>query len=207
MPARPIVEFRDLDGTYVLVKPLDDVRGVVLNGNRHARGEVLYKDADLRWEEAARDIGGATRLSPEDLVVEEVEESDFPTPEFTDEDGDLLEGEHEAPEDLLERGAAKSEDPLEGAYEEIGLDVMFRRLLRHYRLEHTTRVNRTRTVEDCQCPGWVPSDDDPTANWIHGLVVTALRQRKVTAILRSLRSMDCVGTGILREEMRKLRSA
>ena len=80
MPIRPIVEFRDLDGTYVLVKPLDDVRGVVLNGTLHEQGQVLYKDASLSWKAASRDIGGATHLSPQDLVARETEEiPPFPT--------------------------------------------------------------------------------------------------------------------------------
>lgn len=65
------VEFRDLDGSYVLVRPLDEVRGRVVSSNRAARGRVLYKDGALSWERAAEDLGGYTRLSPEELLGEE----------------------------------------------------------------------------------------------------------------------------------------
>jgi hypothetical protein len=121
MPIRPTVELRDLDGTYVLVKPLDDVRGVVLNGTLHEQGQVLYKGASLSWKAASRDIGGATHLSPQDLVARETEEIDSPIPGVPDEDGDIFESAHHAIESRSRREALQEALTLEGP-EEVAIE-------------------------------------------------------------------------------------
>src|SRR5688572_29628295 len=67
MVTSPIAEFRDPDGSYVLVQPLDEVRCRVLASNVTPKGDVLFKDAELTWQEAAEDLGGYTRLGLEEL--------------------------------------------------------------------------------------------------------------------------------------------
>jgi len=66
--ALPSCEFRDPDGSYVLVQPFDEVRCRVLASNVADRGEVLFKDGSLTWSEAAEDVGGFTRVGPSTLL-------------------------------------------------------------------------------------------------------------------------------------------
>ncbi len=73
-------ELRDLDGSYVLVEPVGEIRCRVLVSNVARKGEVLYKPEALTWSQASRDLGGFTRLSPAELLGT-VEADSRPDPE------------------------------------------------------------------------------------------------------------------------------
>lgn len=73
-------ELRDLDGSYVLVEPVGDIRCRVLASNVAQKGEVLYKPEALSWLQATRDLGGFTRLTPAELLGG-LEAKSMPNPE------------------------------------------------------------------------------------------------------------------------------
>src|SRR5438105_5600501 len=73
-------ELRDLDGSYLLVEPLGDIRCRILASNVATKGEVLYKSESMTWSEAMEDLGGWTRLLPSQLLGGEEEER-LPDPE------------------------------------------------------------------------------------------------------------------------------
>src|SRR5262245_20280675 len=60
-------ELRDLDGSYLLVEPLDACRCRVLDSNVAPKGEILWKPRSLTWHQASKDLGGWTRVAPSDL--------------------------------------------------------------------------------------------------------------------------------------------
>ena len=122
MAARPIVEFRDPDGTYVLVRPLDSVRGVVLDGTLHEQGQILYKRASVSWKRASSDIGGATFLSPRDLVAVEADESESPLSGLPDTDQDVFDRAHRAIERRSRRDDPREALTLEGPEEAVLLN-------------------------------------------------------------------------------------
>lgn len=64
MTLPPLCEFRDPDGSTLLVRPLDEIRGRVIASNVVRKGELLFKDETPSWREAAEDLGGWTRLGP-----------------------------------------------------------------------------------------------------------------------------------------------
>jgi hypothetical protein len=61
-------ELRDLDGSYLLVQPVGESRCRILDSNVAQKGQVLYKPELLSWAQAAEDLGGYTRLSPDELL-------------------------------------------------------------------------------------------------------------------------------------------
>ena len=77
-----LFEFLDLDGSYALVRPLDDTRGRVMYSTLHEQGEILYKDPRLSWDEASRDAGGSTRMGPSDFGSGSSKEGDLDAEEF-----------------------------------------------------------------------------------------------------------------------------
>jgi len=73
-------ELRDLDGSYLFVQPVDESSCRILDSNVAPKGQVLYKPEILSWEQAAEDLGGYTRLSPDELLGF-VAQDTFPDPE------------------------------------------------------------------------------------------------------------------------------
>jgi hypothetical protein len=61
-------ELRDLDGSYLLVQPLGESRCRILASNVAPKGKLLYKPDLLSWSQATEDVGGYTRLSPDELL-------------------------------------------------------------------------------------------------------------------------------------------
>lgn len=73
-------ELRDLDGSYLLVQPVGESRCRILDSNVAAKGQVLYKPELMSWDQAVEDLGGYTRLSPDELLGL-VEQDSLPDPE------------------------------------------------------------------------------------------------------------------------------
>ena len=61
-------ELRDLDGSYLLVQPLGESRCRILASNVAPKGQLLYKPELLSWSQATQDLGGYTRLLPDELL-------------------------------------------------------------------------------------------------------------------------------------------
>src|SRR5437762_1963410 len=61
-------ELRNLDGSYLLVQPLGESGCRILASNVAPKGQVLYKPELLSWSQATEDLGGYTRLSPDELL-------------------------------------------------------------------------------------------------------------------------------------------
>jgi len=73
-------ELRDLDGSYLLVQPVDESRCRILDSNVAPKGKVLFMPDLMSWEHAAEDLGGYTRLSPDELLGL-VDQDSLPDPE------------------------------------------------------------------------------------------------------------------------------
>lgn len=104
MRRRKVIELRDPDGSYIVGRILSPDRIRVLDSDIAPEGAVLVNDQDLDWEEASRDLGGATLLSPLDLLEgtkRMAAEGDLDDPvvdellSSLDEDEDFLRGSHE----------------------------------------------------------------------------------------------------------------
>jgi hypothetical protein len=204
MAIRPIVEFRDPDGTYVLVKPMDEVRGIVLNGTHHRRGQVIRKSSHLSWGASVQDIGGATRLSPEDLVPLESENAlDYPLPESMDDEEEIFESAHK---DVETRSSGSAVQIPAGSGTDPDIRALIRRLVTHYRREHEIGSGRLRRIEPCRCPQHAPGEDTTLA-WFHKLVAAAVFQRKVQPLFERLRRIDRGADQTRTSGRRKLRSA
>ena len=77
-----LLEFLDQEGSYALVRPLDDTRGRVVYSTVHEQGEILYKDPRLTWDEASHDAGGCTRMGPSDFALGSPKEGDLDAEDF-----------------------------------------------------------------------------------------------------------------------------
>ena len=83
-------EFLDLDGSYALVRPLDETRGRVVYSNVLEQGELLFKNPRLTWKEAGEDAGGCTRLGPSDFPQGTPKERDLDLEDFQGHEGDRI---------------------------------------------------------------------------------------------------------------------
>ena len=167
------VEFRDPSGSYVLALPVDEVRCRVLASNVLGRGQLAYKDPEMTWDEAARDLGGFTRLSPEDLAPE--------TPEEVAEE--LVLRDLEAGNRSFSRTSddglgllARIPDPASLGQPPEGTDDLrgvLERLLVHYVRAHAGRPARRLAQTRCECPGFRAGASRGQAR-LHALVGLAL---------------------------------
>ena len=184
----PIVEFRDPDGTYVLAQPFNDVCCRVLASNAMPRGQVLYKDEDIPWEEAAQDLGGFTRLGPDQLQ---------PAPKGpgggSDDYRDLLLGVLPEPDPL-----ALVEDPASSKSHEREKDADPRaallRLVIHYKKVHERKEAHTLWMNLCRCPHFAPEGDVTQAR-LHAMVSIALLRRELPSLPRIQEAIREVSSG------------
>lgn len=68
METKATVELRDLDGSYILSRIVDETRCRVLASNVTGRGETIRIPFWWCWEDATRNLGGFTRTSPYDVL-------------------------------------------------------------------------------------------------------------------------------------------
>ena len=201
------VEFRDLGGDYVLARPLDEVRCRVLASNTLPRGELLYKPASLPWDEAGLDLGGYTRLTPEDLRTGggEVPHEEGPSEDFlralqTDED--VQEDAHRkvdrraGPRPRVREAVVAPPDWADLVPEPAGMVL---RLAVHYRLRHERGRGKETEFEVCRCSKYAPREDLALA-WFHELTYRGLRDRKVPSLARMLRAIAQASSRVLRRE-------
>jgi len=169
------VEFRDLDGSYLLLRPLDDIRCLVLDSNVAQRGELLYKEERLTWSEAARDLGGYTRVAPSELLAA----ADLPRRESMDYRHLILgttEQSESDPGHLLKDAGLSSDRDLEDPR------ASLLRLALHYRRAHARRGS---APSRCRCPGFSP-EGDLKAGRFHALISIALITRTLPSLSRML---------------------
>lgn len=187
MSTLPIVEFRDPDGSYVLAQPLNEVCCRVLASNALPQGQVLYKDEAIDWEEAAQDLGGFTRLGPDQLRAPE----DGPE-RASDDYRDLLQGLLPEPDPL-----ALIEDPQSSKSherpEDAGPRARILRLVLHYKKVHEEKGARARGMNVCRCPQFAPEGDVSQAR-LHARVSLALLRRELPSLPRILRAIGDVSS-------------
>lgn len=205
------VEFRDLGGDYVLARPLDEVRCRVLASNTLPRGELLYKPASLPWDEAGLDLGGYTRLTPEDLRTGGGE---VPREEGLSQSlGEDLLRELQTDEDVQE-DAHREVDRRAGSRPRVREafpappdwadlvpepEGMVLRLAVHYRLRHERGRGKDVEFEVCRCSKYAPREDLALA-WFHELTYRGLRERRVPSLARMLRAIAKASFRVLRRE-------
>lgn len=150
------VEFRDPDGSYVLAVPLDEERCRILASNVLPVGQIAYKDPDLTWAEASQELGGFTRMPPDDLSPTEYEwvEEDV----FLDEEEESGEASFTRTSDdrlsFLERvpdRTSSSRTPAPGALDP---REMLGRLIAHYIRVHPGFTAADLAQSGCHCPGF-----------------------------------------------------
>jgi hypothetical protein len=109
-------EFRDEDGSYAVVRPLDESRGRVVTSDVWEAGVILYKNPKLTWEEAGKDVGVEagfqTRLGPSDFAPDGPKAGDLDREDFHghEEDRvlfDLLEADLEPESESRQGGPAE----------------------------------------------------------------------------------------------------
>ena len=177
------VEFRDPDGTYILAAPFDDARCRVLASNVLARGQVVCKDPELSWEEAAEDVGGFTRLAPDDLSPDESEDPETRSLLREIEDGDAS----------FSRTSDDGLDPMTRVPDPASLGRLtedddspheiLERLLVHYLRAHSGRSARDLARSGCGCPGF-RLGGARTESRIHALVGLALAAKRFSDLER-----------------------
>lgn len=138
-------ELRDLDGSYLLVQPVGESRCRILDSNVAPKGQVLYKPELMSWDQAAEDLGGYTRLSPDELLGL-VEQGSLPDPE------NLVEALDTREEILVEPRRPDPEgdviDPASGANLEVDdpQPELLRLAIRHPN-HHGRKGRKTRSAE------------------------------------------------------------
>lgn len=179
MTTWPIAEFRDPDGSYALVQPFDEVRCRVISSNVLSKGLVLYKHADLTWEEAARESHGGTRVGPSDLAA--LEERRFESSDYRD----LIRGEvAEDPDPLRDLEDTRS-TRLEAAEVPADPRAGLLRLAFHYRKVHERREAGGRWMSVCRCPGFTP-EGKPGYARLHAMIWVALFTKRLPSLPRML---------------------
>jgi hypothetical protein len=173
----PPCEFRDPDGSYALVQPLDEVRCRVIASNVAEKDQVLYNGDALDWPDAAEDLGGFTRLGPCEMLGPEDEE--LPDPGEDDQEHRGEDG--RPPADPL----AHVEDPRYSKCHEQAIDADFQveilRLAIHYQQVHERKDGETRWVTLCRCPDYAPLGDVPRARF-HAMVSVALLAEQLPSL-------------------------
>jgi len=184
----PPCEFRDPDGSYLVVQPFDEVRCRVMASNVARKGEVLYKDETLSWTQAAQDLGGWTRLGPGELLG-------TPSEPIATDPEDTLSILEEKREGL---GADRLPDP-EGDivdprtlpapdFEAFDPRVELLRLAIHYRKAHERREGGRRFVSLCRCPEFGPTND-PVTRRLHAVVTLGILKNELPTLPRISRAI------------------
>ena len=147
-------EFLDPEGSYALVRPLDETRGRVVYSNVLEQGEILYKSPGLTWKEAGADAGGSTRLGPSDFPPATPKERDLDLEDFQGHEGDRVLF------DLLEASDAPESDAQpSGPYRKVitpdtggSAPDLLMHLLVHYLRMTEPGHNDGRWGNLCSCP-------------------------------------------------------
>jgi len=134
-----LFQFRDEDGSYALVRPLDDARGRVVSSDLWEAGVILWKDPALTWEVAAALAGQgdsmSTRLGPHDFGLGSPKEGDLDREDFQGREEnrvlfDLLGAVEEPEPEAPPSGPAERALPLDPA--EDPPDDLLQHLVVHY---------------------------------------------------------------------------
>lgn len=186
MKTLPIAEFRDPDGSYVLVQPLDEVRCRVIDSNVTLKGEVLYKDRDLSWKQAQKDCGGYTRVGADELLRrEEKDQLDHATEMAS------LGGRPARAISIPEIGEGEGPfgDGIDIDAEHLGT---LERLQAHYLNAHWHHDEKGSWTSLCNCPGYGPSDEQSRdrLNAVVSIVVSAGRIPPLHRIIRTVRVFE-----------------
>jgi len=183
----PLCEFREPDGSYVLVRPHDDVRCRVIDSNVFQKGEVLsLRGAAYDWVEGSEDIGGCTRIGLAFLLRGQPSQADGHSQDLlnllADHEVALAEHRHSDPEEDLVDPRSLAPDVPERDVED--LRATLRRLADHYRSVHGYRQNARDQLTACICPGFAP--DSERARDLLGTVMTLALRRESLPPLRDL---------------------
>jgi hypothetical protein len=183
------IEFLDPDGSYALVQPFDEVRGRVLASNVLLKGNILHKDEELTWTEAAEDLGGFTRLGLSDLLPKD---EAWQEPVWEDSELLTLLEEHLGPsrEKLIADPRLQVESPPpEDAKPKVGAAEdpvgFLLSLIRHTRKLHERNVGETRWVAPCRCPAFQVKGDRLRTR-LEELLTAALEKGRTPRLSRIL---------------------
>jgi len=189
-------EFRDEDGSYALIRPLDDTRGRVVTSDVWEAGQLLYKNPKLTWEEAGKDAGPGTGfqtcLGPSDFAPGYSKDEDFDREDFQGHEEDrvlfeLLESAEEPESDSRPGGPAVS--PLYPARKEIAPDLLMHLVVHCLKIADPVQDDG-RWDHLCGCP---EGQLHPrTADALYAVVNSALRARELPSldsILSALRAL------------------
>lgn len=179
MKTLPIAEFRDPDGSYVLVQPFDEVRCRVIASNVLPKGLVLHKDAELTWEEASRESNGFTRVGPWELTSPD--KRTFESPDYRD----LILGEEAQDPDPLRELEDVRASRQEVADLATDPRVRLLRLALHYRKVHERREAGGRWMSVCRCRGFTP-EGRPGYARLHAMIWVALYTKRLPSLSRML---------------------
>lgn len=178
-------ELHDLDGSYLLVQPLGEVRCRVLDSNVAPKGEVLYKPETLTWSQASEDLGGCTRLGPAELLGTEGADS-VPDPDnlvqVLDRQQEVL-GDHRKPDPEGDLVDPTTLPDLGGDLETDDLRAEILRLVIHYRKKHERKVGKHRWVTLCNCAEFCLTDQTANAR-LHLLISMGLLKNRVPTLPR-----------------------
>lgn len=157
-------ELRDLDGSYALVRPIDDVRCRVIDSNVFQKGEQLrLKSVPYDWREGSQDIGGCTRASLEDLLPPEDSLSNESVEDPLQDCArhhESARGRHDddLDEHLNNLGSLDPGDDSEDV-DDFDFDAALRRLTFHFVEVHLHLADGVPTMEECRCPGIAPANE------------------------------------------------
>jgi hypothetical protein len=178
-------ELRDLDGTYLLVQPLDEIRCRVLTSNVAPKDEILYKAEHLTWSTASEDLGGFTRLGPAELLGSAGVDS-APDPhnlvEVLYNQQEVL-GDHRRPDPEGDPVDPRTLPMLDGNLEAGDRRAEILRLAIHYRKDHERKDGKNRWVTLCSCPEFRMADRAANAR-LHALISMGLLKNWVPTLPR-----------------------
>lgn len=181
MKTLPLCEFCEPDGSYVLVRPYDDVRCRVIDSNVFRKGELLHlRGAAYDWSEGSEDIGGCTRIGLAFLLQDHsalVDGQSDELPNLLSEQQAAL-ADHRLPdpeEEVVDpRSLASNEPQMDGA----DLRATLTRLVDHYRELHGFGENTLDQMTACSCPGFGP-DNYRARDLLAEVVSLALRHKSL----------------------------
>ncbi len=186
MKTLPPCEFRDLDGSYVLVRPLDDVRCQVIDSNVFPEGELLrLRGSGYDWLEGTEDLGGCTRIGLDQFLRPasgEDTQDDNVLGLLAELDVALGEHRHPDPEERLVDPHSLVPDPDNRDAEDV--PATLRRLADHYRSVHGYQQDAPDRVTACVCPGFAPESE--RSRHLLSTVMTIALSRKSLPPLRDL---------------------
>ena len=154
-------ELRDLDGSYLLVEPMDAYRCRVLDSNVAPKGEILWRPRGLSWRQASQDRGGWTRVAPSELLGPEGKHG---VPDHENileilEREQEVNGEHRRPDPEGELADPKSLSPVDPDWEMKGFKTALDLLADHHRRIHGHHDGPGGHLPYCACPGFGPAGE------------------------------------------------